>query len=494
MRIFMHVMGGGSMRLTDAMTIQGARGLQAICRVIVVLLISAATSVGSARAQETADPSVDSVPSELAMVDEVEQSERWEYFVPVVLPERVQRDEASSEPELVEVELGPAVFSHARADLADLRILDSRGRNVPYALRYLYAKSIQDRVLATEFDRSETVAGPTELTLDLQRDDIEHNEIRITTDGVDFRRVALVEASDDRQHWRNLAKAELLHYRRHDGSISLDSLTYPPSRARYLRVRVEPDSLRVDEFRVMEVRVLRHVEIPERLRIEAVDFGKREPVRRYGVPGSSWTIDLGGDQVPCSQIEVDVADREFARDVSFEIDMLDVTWGRRTFLPVFPSMDPTWQRRPGEKIQPMVTKFTEFQTRRLRIFVADHRNPPLTIQAVRFGAAVRQLLFVPPEGPRELRIAFGNPAASMPNYDFARNLPAVLPGPIRRAQLLEVQKNPDFQLPPQPFTERFPWLIYVVLAAVCVVLTALIVNLSRAAIAIHDERLEVTTS
>ena len=43
---------------------------------------------------------------------------------------------------------------------------------------------------------------------------------------------------------------------------------------------------------------------------------------------------------------------------------------------------------------------------------------------------------------------------------------------------------------PLPFTERWPWLIYVVLSAVSIMLGAIIVNLYRAAIAQHDAAAE----
>jgi hypothetical protein len=389
----------------------------------------------------------------------------------------------------VELELDSSVFSHARDDLADLRLLDSQSRAVPYALRYLTARSIQDKIATRQFDRSESDGGPTELTLELLSDGVEHNELRVLTDGSDFRRSLLVEVSDDRQQWRKLGSMELLHYDRQGAKIELNSLSYSPSRARFLRLRVDPDPIRKDEFKVRDVQVLRHIEIPERLRVQTVEFSEREPVRRFRVPGSAWTIDLGGDQIPCSRIELEIADREFARDVQFEVEVLDVLRNRSVFQPLTPAAYQVWQRVPGGKLEPMVANFAEFRARRVRIFVADHRNPPLTIRAVRVAAPVRQVIFSPPRGETSFRLAFGNPDAAMPNYDFARNLPAILPTPPLKITLGEIESNPAFSPPPPPFTERFPWLIYVVLGIVCVVLIAIIVNLSRAAIANHDRQI-----
>jgi hypothetical protein len=135
----------------------------------------------------------------------------------------------------------------------------------------------------------------------------------------------------------------------------------------------------------------------------------------------------------------------------------------------------------------MVLTFDEVQTSRLKLFVTDHRNPPLTIRGVKFGAPARQVVFARrPNDASELRLYFGNPLAEMPNYDFARNLPAKLTPPPTRVSIGEAIRNPNFVPPPQPFTERFPWLIYAVLGSVTLILAAVIASLSRTAIAIHD--------
>jgi len=123
---------------------------------------------------------------------------------------------------------------------------------------------------------------------------------------------------------------------------------------------------------------------------------------------------------------------------------------------------------------------------RLRLLVADYRNAPLTIRAVKLSASARQVVFARPTPPEtELRLFFGNPGADWPNYDFARNLPENPPVSVR-AGLTETIENADFVPPPQPFTERFPWLIYIVLGAVALCLLVVIASLAKTTITIHD--------
>ncbi|MBC7817599.1 MAG: hypothetical protein IAG10_11960 [Planctomycetaceae bacterium] len=414
---------------------------------------------------------------------------RWEYFVPVPIPAAKSDDS----PTLMDVILGTDVFAHARPDLADLRLYDSAGKTIPYALRYRHPQSVQERVPASEFNRAEPDDGPNELTLDLQRDDIQYNEVKIVTSGVNFRRAVEIEGSEDGKTWRQLVAANLVRFEHDKQKIDLDSLAFADSRFRYLRVRVHPDPGKVtvnqeqELFRFLEVNVLRHVEDPgERLTQEGT-LQPREPGRMNGAPGSVWIIDLGGDNVPCDRIEADIADSEFARDILIEAEYPTGPLGQLRFTYVGMTGETLWQRKPGERKKPLIAMFQEVQTRRLKLHITDHRNPPLSIRSIKFSAPARQVVFARPANEAgEPRLFFGNPLAELPVYDFARNLPAKLAPPPARTELQAAARNPDFVPPPQAFTERFPWLIYLVLSSVTVVLAAVIISLSRAAISIHD--------
>jgi hypothetical protein len=122
--------------------------------------------------------------------------------------------------------------------------------------------------------------------------------------------------------------------------------------------------------------------------------------------------------------------------------------------------------------------------------LTDHRNPPLTLTGVRYTAPARQVIVEASEelaGP--LRVYFGNPRAGEPHYDFARLLPDT-PPPATRLEWLDPapQRNPVYQPLPRPWTERWPWLVYVVLGAASLVLLGILITLGRQAIARHDRQ------
>lgn len=438
---------------------------------------------------QDAPDSTTEAPTSIAEEAMPEIQARWEYFVPVPIP-AAKADDSST---LVDLILGKEVFAHARPDLADLRLYDTTGKAIPYSLRYRRPQTIRENVTATEFNRDEPDDGPSELTLDLQRDDIQYNEIKVVTSGTDFRRAVEVEGSEDGKTWRQLVAANLIRFEHEKQKIDLDSLTFADSRFRFVRVRVHPDPFRVtankiqEHVRITEASVVRHVEDPGERVTQEGTLQPREPARTNNAPSSVWIIDLGGDNVPCDRIELDVADSEFARDILIEAEYPSGPLGQLKFTYVAMAGETSLQRKPGEPKRPLIKSFQEVRTRRLKMYVIDHRNPPLSIRSVKFSAPARQVVFARPAAEAgEPQLFFGNPDAELPNYDFARNLPAKLAPPPARTELKTAARNPNFVPPPQPFTERFPWLIYVVLGSVSVVLAGVIISLSRAAIAIHD--------
>jgi hypothetical protein len=380
----------------------------------------------------------------------------------------------------------PVVFDRARTDLADLRLYDAGGREVPYALRIRRVQSEGQRVSAREFNRTPGPDGSQEVTLDLGERPDDHNEIEVTSAGAEYRRRVFVEGSDDRSEWRVLAdKAYLLNFRHGDVHVHVKTATYAVSRYRYLRVRVHRDpevDLADAAWPPVGVSVRRTVDVPGEDLVLPVEVGAREAVRAGGAPGSAWILDLGHDNVPCQRLRVQVGDAEFAR--SYGVATVAPEGTRFPFHSIGVG---EWQRRPGDRPGPLEAQFTETLARRLRLTVTDHRNPPLRVERVDVVAAARQVVFARSESLRgPVRLYFGNPTAQPPNYDFARQLAPKLEPEPARLKPGERQDNGDFRPPPKPLTERLPWLIYVVLAAASLTLAAVLVHLARSAIATKE--------
>jgi hypothetical protein len=408
----------------------------------------------------------------------------WEFIQPIPL-------DKTGESPWSDFVLTPEVFDAARLDLADLRLYDAAGNEVPYSCRELRTKDAMIEATSKPFNESQGADGSSQVSLDLGEATIEHNEVQIQTPGLGFRRRAVVEGSDDGEQWSKLADKPLLNFRDGDRSLTVDVVEYSSCRFRYVRLTVHQDP-QVDHapVEIESAIVRRRIQVPGEDVTRTVPFGEREATRTDQGPGSRWTIDLGGRNVPCERLIVKVDDPEFARD--YYIEAGGPAGSRESFWRI---ADGTWQRRAGDSGQDMVATFQEVKAARLRLYVTDHSNPPLTISSVQVAAPARQVVFArPADLPGPLTLYFGYPKAEAPKYDFARNLPETLkPAPSRLTAGARA-RNPAFEPEPLPLTERLPWLIYVVLGGAVAVLGLLIANLARAAIQVSDARAPVPTS
>jgi hypothetical protein len=406
---------------------------------------------------------------------EQEALSNWPCFLEITPP-------AGNAGPWVDFVLPSAVFAKARFDLLDLLLYADDQREVPYALRVRVEQNVREPFPASRFNETEGPEGSTELTLDLQRNDIEHNEVELKMAGENYRRLVELEGSDDGNTWRPVQKEPLVFYVRGDTKLRDDSISYPPSRFRYLHVRLHRDPL-VDKasVRIEDIQVFRRVEVPGERPKWPAEKGPREPVRTDYGPGSAWILSLGGDQIPVDRIELEIAENDFARDFTLEAGGLPES--RQSFAAIASGV---LQRKAGEKTRPLVVTFPETRAARLRLLVTDNRNRPLDIQTVSYLAPARQIVFATPSSPAPLKLYFGYVKAGEPAYDFARNLPErLIPEPMR-ATVGTPTDNPHYLPEPLPLTERWPALIYAVLGTVIVVLGIILISLSRAAIRTHD--------
>jgi hypothetical protein len=407
----------------------------------------------------------------------------------------------------------PALFDKARPDLLDLRLRDASDQEVPYALRIRRDESRVAERQAQEFNHTRLADQSDEVSLDLGKQEITTNEMVISTLGANFRRNVRIEGSDRRDgDWRVLVEGKnILRFEAANQTLSSNRISYPQSRFRYLRVRVEPDrGLKNDMPTITSVAVFETVREIGEDRTDPATLNPRQAVPTSGGPGSAWDIDLGGAAVPCSKLAFVVDDADFVRDFTVQILPEDPAAAGKNYRSYnkgyYEKGEPIgsyqayerysaviasgqWRRRAGEVPKALEITFPETQVHRLRLFVTDNRNPPLNIRSCVFSAAARQVIFEAGDRKGPFTLYFGNGTARDPNYDFGRNLPAtVTPKPERTELEGETQANPSYHPEPPPWTERWPWLIYVVLGSASAVLIGILGLLAKEVIRRHDSQ------
>jgi hypothetical protein len=435
-----------------------------------LVCLLATTASAQQPAPVASDPSQERRPSE-----RTESLAAWKWYEELQLPE-------AKRARFLDCLLSPSVFDKARVDLGDLRLYDARQREIPYSLRVRRAEDKQEPLSAREFNRATNPDVSVELSLDLGESSSEHNQMEIRTNGTNFRRRVRIEGSDTGKDWSAiLDKAYLVHYQVDSRLIDIHSIRYSASRFRYVRLKVFPESGNDEDTpSISSATIYRSTQIAGEYVTRQATLGNREPVKAFGGPGSAWYIDFGGrEAAPCEQLSFDIFDDDFVR--TYQLERADEDGAHEVIA------RGEWRRRAGVAAKPMEIRFAEVTTRRLRLIVTDYRNSPLSITAVRYTAPARQLVFAnTTDLTAPLRLYFGNPKAEPPRYDFAANLPAkVEPAPVR-ATLDPAVENPEYRPKPKPWTEKWPWLVYVVLGTASIVLLGILAALARGAIARHD--------
>jgi len=366
------------------------------------------------------------------------------------------------------------VMDKAKEDLTDLRLYDAAGREIPYALR-IRKEVDEKREIATRlFNRATIGNGVTEVSIDLGESPGEHNELEIQTAGANFRRRVDIEGSETGKDWRTLVTGEtIFRFESQNKTVDSDRVNYPLSRYRYLRLRVHADE--VIDKQAPDLTLVRAMMVAREaglLNTWDATLAPYQLLRNQGAPASAWTIDLGA-KVPCDRLLINIEDASFSRP--FAVEIVDAPQNIRQVA----SGELTRHLDAGN--QPLTITFDQEEfARKIRLLITDYSNPTLSISAIKAGAPARQLLFELKEPVTQpLRLFFGNARAAAPHYDFEQELAAKLISPPAQAGTGSVVSNPNYRREPLPFTERLPWLIYVVLTISSLALALILFSLAR---------------
>ena len=394
----------------------------------------------------------------------------WRYVKPVSLPAELRREG------LVEVAPDREVFAGAASGLVDLRIIADDGTEAPYKLEVSRGERQRVSIPVAIRDKGYVRGQYTTATGELTQEGALHNEIEILTPAANFLRNVTVEASDDGVTWATIAEQEIYDLTvREPGFTTRDTrVKYPESTARYLRLRIADDA-----------------EGPVEVSGASVFFVKETPAREVSWPASISSIsqdtdrrttlvdvDLGTRGLPSHRLVIEASEVNFYREVDLQTSADGVQWrpsGSRSAIFAYDT--------PKFVGSDLVVTHPESTSRFIRIIIFNEDNPPLDVERVEVYGIRRTLVFSA-DPRRSYSLYYGNAEARRPSYDIERILPYLATEGLPEARLGPQTNNPQFveELPPpEPVSERLPWLFPSVVAVVAVVVAVLLVAVLRQA-------------
>lgn len=369
--------------------------------------------------------------------------------------------------------LDRAAFSHSENRLADLRVIDDEGKEIPYAVRAQITRPREPVKLSSAVRENSFVPKEfTQVVIDLGAKTGFHNNLRVRTPESDFINWVEVAASDDAHVWRIVnARAPISRFSK-ENLEGNQTVRYSENNARYLRVRIQETQ---HLFQVTDVEVFSS---PAANKEAAAENGislvnSLAPDANVSESLTRWTVDLGSGNIPISKFTFETSQPEFYRAVR----ILTSSDGKE------------WQFAGGGEIHRYV--FNGVSEESLEVSCYDNGGPRYWRAEVLNGndaplSGVRMFVLMPQRfvlfhaaGDRSYRMVYGNARATAPDYDLGRTLqiPAVETMPHPSLGTEELTSN---YVDPSPFTERHPNLLWAALGLAVILLGYAAVRALRA--------------
>jgi hypothetical protein len=348
----------------------------------------------------------------------------------------------------------PDLYTHTDIGLADLRMIDDQGTEVPYVIFQRLGSSKSSALSTTLRENSFSAGAFTQLVLDAGAHAPFHNEVRIETGATDFIEWVQVEASDDGHVWRMVQeRAPIFRFRKnaHEGT---QLVHYSENNAQYLRLRILDGENR---FLVSGAEILHQTTEPAELvplEIGMITEGK-QPAGR-----SVWSADLGAAVPLVTEVRFDVnAPPEFIRSVNISSSGDGKDWNPLQRAEIYRYQ---WGEAQQEQLAVMVS--TRWgRSRYLRVEIVNGNDAPLDVAAPKVYITPQRIAFEQQPG-RSYRLIYGQERAEGAQYDLGRRVNAAQMAAAVTGQLGPEEMNADW-VDPRPWTEThdiFLWLVLLV--------------------------------
>jgi hypothetical protein len=358
------------------------------------------------------------------------------------------------------------VSRHAQGEWQDLRVIDEAGAEVPYVLTARTERHSREPRAARLLDLTYQPGGDTRGTVDLGAHPPVHNRVELQTPAQDFFVRVALDASQDGRDWREVEPGAPIYRFVANGLTGNQTVRYPPSTARYLRLRITDAD---ERFPLSGVRAWHEIRRdPELVPVD-------QPLRPDpAAPASEtwWVADRGARGQPLAEVSFTVAQPTFHRPVRVRTSDDGATWQTAGSGEIY-----RLAGHDGGRERLRVT-FGETRARWVRVEVVNRSDAALTGATPRLATIPRRVAFRAEPG-RRYHLLYGNARAAAPDYDLARVISGADLEGAPAATLDPAVTNAGY-VDPAPWTERHPIVLWIALLAAVGVLGALALRALKA--------------
>lgn len=375
--------------------------------------------------------------------------------------------------------LSPDVYNVARTDLADIRLIDRDGNQIPYIMARDEDRTETVKYNPAILNRSTDANGNALVTLDFGGQAVK-NSIEVETAGDNFRRAVKVEGSNDNAEFFAIVDRAYIFAVSDKNRHRFSTIDLPSNDYRYIRITVSPMTAEETKPAINEIRAFKIEKKPAQKQI--VEMTQTEHAEDVNYHSSNYVYDLKFRRLPMVEIELNIDDASFYRCVTIQgrdaatqkvkIDSednrarfseIEVPWNTITTDAIYRYTDTT-----GKKHERLILPINFRDAYKyIRVVVSNYDDQPITIRSASAKMIPHRIIF-PFASDKSARIYVGNDSVSHPQYDLARRLTNPMQVKTTQAALAALTENPaagKSQIK-QPWTEQHKILLLTVLVVV----------------------------
>jgi len=370
----------------------------------------------------------------------------WRYSSPV---ETHQTADAPAE-----IVLPSNVLSHSENRLADLRLIDAQGTEIPYVLYSQNEIALPQNSETAQIRENSFVPGKfTQVILELPGTNVFRDTIKIETPEQDFMNWVEVAASDDTHLWRTVKDRAPISRFMKENLEGNQTIHFSQNTARYLRLRIFATSR---QFQIAGASVLAFAKTDPDFAFITPSFSRSEDHSRASHNISQFTADLSAQNLPIAQISFTTPQPEFYRAVRILTSEDGKEWQSI-------SGGEIYRYKSGNKLEESlaISFYEAWGARHWRIEILNGSDAPLPSPGISFAYAKRRVSFQPVPG-QVCRLLYGNAKASAPQYDV-QHISTFKDKRIASAASLGQEEATSNYDDGRPFSERHPSLLWLAL-------------------------------
>lgn len=344
----------------------------------------------------------------------------------------------------------------SKTPFADLRVVTDRQEEVTWQIVSRRPDKRKEVLPAQMRNLSQTEKNETWLEMLVDRQGAHVNAVEIITPDTNFSRQVQVLGSPDGETWNTLRKDGVIFDSNRGEKLHLTRITFPQASFRHLALKISNnDAL---PLTISDVKVLQ--ENDSKGQTYSIHGTTEKPEINNSLRENSIVVHMDA-AFPLDRLIIATADRNFQRSVEVQIKRGEGDWQRWTQGTIF-SFDTATMHESQLAIDMPEIAASEF-----RLVFKNLDSPPLSVTQVT-GQGYRRLLVFKQQANEKHYLFWGNPLAQQPQYDLSGLIAKQKLDALPIVSLGQVRPNTKFagNNARLPFTERYKYLLYIVVTLV----------------------------